>query len=395
MENRLTMNGNAGALTHQQPEPGLLVWTGAPSAKVVQALARAQAEVGDVAHDKENQFHGYRYTSAEAIIRAGREAATKGRLVLAVLGTRWEPLELPLLQVEIDILLGCADSGESTQFRVIYPGQVEKGRPADKAAAAAVTLGLSYALRNLLLIPRVADHEDVSARDDTGERGASGGRQNDRRQRDDRGSGSGGGRPQPQPQRQQEPPGNVKAAQRLAAALECRDRTLDDLREAMRQRLDETYSAGEVQMIGKPVEQWSKRVGTLAGEILRSAGWEPVRDCREDGSAPTAGNPHDWVAQALASKDVSPAVWTYWGQRLVTNIAEAGAGCEWPEPREVAARVVGQASERGMLTPPAANASQTVKREATEAWRRLADTVLQRFDLPSGKPLPEPDLVGG
>jgi hypothetical protein len=130
--------------------------------KLAAALVAAQKAIKPVQHDRENTFHRYRYASSEAIIQAAREALLSASL--AVVMTGWE------LDGEQAVKVGFAlihDTGASAEFSVTAPALVEKGRPLDKAVSGALTLAESYFLRGLLLIPRVAESDDVAARDDT------------------------------------------------------------------------------------------------------------------------------------------------------------------------------------------------------------------------------------
>ncbi len=126
------------------------------------ALVAAQRAISNVPHDKTNTFHRYSYTSSEAIFREAREALLGAGLAAVMTG--WSIESEEAVRVSFRLI---HESGASTDYEVVAPALVDKGRPFDKAVSAALTLAESYWLRGLLLIPRVADSEDVAGRDDT------------------------------------------------------------------------------------------------------------------------------------------------------------------------------------------------------------------------------------
>jgi hypothetical protein len=58
-------------------------------------------------------------------------------------------------------------SGERMEITIAWPVVPDRGRPLDKAVASAATTSLSYLLRDLLLMPRVDEADDIAGRDDT------------------------------------------------------------------------------------------------------------------------------------------------------------------------------------------------------------------------------------
>lgn len=153
---------------------------------IASAIAMAQGLMQRVGHDGKNQHHGYRYTSAEAVIEAAIEPMKKAGLGLVQCG--WEPLP-PRCDTWFDV----SDKGEQLEQRVSGPARIEirymlvhesgvawwmppvtmpvlpeKGRPMDKAEATALTYSLGYVLRGLLKIPRTDDADDLDQRDDRG-----------------------------------------------------------------------------------------------------------------------------------------------------------------------------------------------------------------------------------
>lgn len=135
------------------------------------ALVEAQSHAQAVAKDSTNSFHRYKYASAEAVIEEARQALAAAGLALITTGWRFEPhaseefSSAPIGRVHVKYRL-LHTSGESVEFESSTPVISEKGRPADKAEATALTYNLGYFLRGLLLLPRVDESEVVDARDD-------------------------------------------------------------------------------------------------------------------------------------------------------------------------------------------------------------------------------------
>lgn len=139
--------------------------------KIYAALVAAQKSITGVAHDAENKFAKYRYTSSETIIAAGRKALNEHGLAL---------IQRPRLQVrddderrlDIDYLLIHEPSGEAMLFETDTAAVEGKGRPVDKAESGALTLSLAYFYRGLLSINRPAEAgeeiggEHIDQRDD-------------------------------------------------------------------------------------------------------------------------------------------------------------------------------------------------------------------------------------
>lgn len=133
-----------------------------PPRSLSAALLAAQRAVNAVGKDSRNDFHKYRYVSAEAMISACRAALAEGGLT--VRRRAWEISDdgtFVVSKFEVSYSL----TGESTVDTVPWFAVVEKGKPADKALASALTTSLSYWLRDLLLIPR-EDEETMDSRDD-------------------------------------------------------------------------------------------------------------------------------------------------------------------------------------------------------------------------------------
>ena len=128
-------------------------------------LLKAQQAIGAVGKDSRNDFGNFNYASAETIITASREVLHKYDLIVTRNGWRIirEPDALPI--VEAVYVLG-HKSGINVVCATQYPIVVKGGAmPEDNALNASLTTGLSYFLRDLLLIPRV--EVEGCARQDT------------------------------------------------------------------------------------------------------------------------------------------------------------------------------------------------------------------------------------
>jgi hypothetical protein len=133
-----------------------------PKTGLIAALVAAQADVKPVAKDSRNEFHRYNYASADDVIAAARAALDKHDL--AVFQAGWK-LDAGMVSVHYEVQH--AGTGETMGIDVNLPVIEEKGRPMDKALFGALTEGLSYFLRGLLLIPREDSSDTPSARDDS------------------------------------------------------------------------------------------------------------------------------------------------------------------------------------------------------------------------------------
>ena len=153
------------------------------SAAFQAALAAAQAAVSPLARDGRNEHHRYRYTTSEAVIDEGRSALSSNGLALvctrAVLshedvietvttqdGELRERTARHYMLTANYLLVG---HGDTLEIMSETPAIPEKGRPLDKALAAAKTYDLAYTLRSILLIPRsdaLAREAEADQRDD-------------------------------------------------------------------------------------------------------------------------------------------------------------------------------------------------------------------------------------
>jgi len=138
------------------------------------ALAKAQAAARAVEKDATNKFHRYNYTSAEGMIAEAKLAMSQfGLAVFPISAALREPhaSELPSkddgdLGKGARCVLSAAwlvvhELGGQQMIECEWPVIPEKGRPLDKALAAARTASLNYLLRDLLQLPRVEEGTDL------------------------------------------------------------------------------------------------------------------------------------------------------------------------------------------------------------------------------------------
>ena len=130
------------------------------------ALVKAQAMMRGVEKDGNNQHHGYRYASAEAMMLAALSVMRETGLAFTAIRTRVEPARGPcdaMLVAEYEM---AHESGESKKYFSETPIHVGKGKLFDKALATAKTYDLSYTLRGAFTIPRVDEADERDSQDD-------------------------------------------------------------------------------------------------------------------------------------------------------------------------------------------------------------------------------------
>lgn len=150
---------------------------------LAKALVAAQKRVSHVGKDAKNEFHNYKYASSEAVIDEASGALSEEGLAFLPLRIERDPAQVehvwtgegedawistPRRMRAVYLLLH--ESGEQFEFESSMPVIPEKGRPEDKAEFGARTENLAYALRDLLLIPRLGEG-GASGRNDTDDKG--------------------------------------------------------------------------------------------------------------------------------------------------------------------------------------------------------------------------------
>lgn len=132
------------------------------------ALVAAQRAAGSVGKGAWNDYHKYKYASAEAVIEEARHALNDAGLALMHVGWVSHPAiagDHPHPRVEVHYRL-LHEDGVALDFKASSYVIPEKGRPPDKAEAGALTTNLSYVLRTLLLLPREEEGTSPDTRDD-------------------------------------------------------------------------------------------------------------------------------------------------------------------------------------------------------------------------------------
>ena len=122
------------------------------------ALVAAQRAAVGVHKSSRNSFHKYDYASAEQIIWVATKALTGAGLALICIASEITGEGQLYLRRHFDLI---HEGGGSKVLSQVWPIVPEKGRPLDKAVAAADTAGLGYLLRSLLLLPRVEKGTDL------------------------------------------------------------------------------------------------------------------------------------------------------------------------------------------------------------------------------------------
>ncbi len=136
-------------------------------ASIAAALVKAQREARDVVKDGVNAYHKYAYATSEDIAQECKRALNANGLALCRVG--WSSTQ-PTEHAPGNVLVRYAlvhDSGDSWLLpEASCPVCPEKGRPEDKATAAALTFSAGYVALGLLQIERVDEHAP-DARNDT------------------------------------------------------------------------------------------------------------------------------------------------------------------------------------------------------------------------------------
>lgn len=137
-------------------------------ATIAKGIVDAQKIIKTVEKASTNQYHHYKYASGEDVLIAGRGALNTAGLALLTEGwaIRHGDENIPDA-VDVSYLLCHTDGSQWRPHSVETPIIPDKGRPPDKALAAALTYNLAYYLRGLLLIPRAETEAEVDKRNDS------------------------------------------------------------------------------------------------------------------------------------------------------------------------------------------------------------------------------------
>jgi hypothetical protein len=135
---------------------------------IAKRLIAAQKAVEAVEKSSTNSFHKYKYASSEDVTETARKALLNAGLGVSRIG--WDYVQAMTENDESFIRVTYAifsEEGDSHVFpATATPAVPEKGRPADKAVAGALTLNQNYFLLGLLEIVR-EDENDVEKRNDS------------------------------------------------------------------------------------------------------------------------------------------------------------------------------------------------------------------------------------
>lgn len=134
--------------------------------KLAEALAKAQAELGNIPKDAINKHMNQPYTSAETMIEHCRKALHKHNIAVVCM-KRSSVKEAGMLHSVFRVMCG----EEHIEMEYDMPIVEGRGTPLDKATAAASTYTLTYFLRDLMLAPRGESIEDIGKDQEKGAAG--------------------------------------------------------------------------------------------------------------------------------------------------------------------------------------------------------------------------------
>lgn len=167
----------AEAVEEPQPFETRPVWV-AGSAHLVatrhlhRALLQAQRSIRGVAKRAKNRHQDYQYATADDMAEEARSALNEAGIYLGCISVDYEVGpggvhgDEDCLRAAITYRLVHAESGEYEDYLSRSPIVPGRGRPQDKAEAAAWTYNLGHFVKGLLLIPRVDEDAEVDNRDD-------------------------------------------------------------------------------------------------------------------------------------------------------------------------------------------------------------------------------------
>jgi hypothetical protein len=136
---------------------------------IAQALAQAREQCKAASKDAHNSHHGYKYASAESILTEATQAFTSTGLHVLLFPPKLQVLGTGNLATYemVRLVALIHSSGEAVPLGDLHwPVIPDRGRPLDKAFAAAITTSEAYYLRDLLLMPRVDEAGQMDDRDD-------------------------------------------------------------------------------------------------------------------------------------------------------------------------------------------------------------------------------------
>lgn len=133
---------------------------------IAMALVKAQAAVKAVEKDSTNSFHKYKYASSDDMVAEARRAMTGAGLACSRIGWTEQPVtEHAPARLLVHYMLTSVEGECMFLPPVSVPVLPEKGRPEDKAEAAALTYSHGYLVLGLLQMARV-DEGSPDQRDD-------------------------------------------------------------------------------------------------------------------------------------------------------------------------------------------------------------------------------------
>ena len=128
-------------------------------------MSEVRRRVVAIEKDSKNQHGGYDYVSAEAMISKTRSAMLDVGLVFARKSGVIEDVGGCLI-LRGEFVVIDTDYGEAFTFSLDLPCPPRKGMPEDKAAMAALTSSVNYALRDLLMVSRGRE-DQIEASDES------------------------------------------------------------------------------------------------------------------------------------------------------------------------------------------------------------------------------------
>ena len=128
------------------------------------ALVAAQASAKGLHHDQRTSFGPqYNYTSTESLILEAQKHLSANGLAFVCTVSKLSEFGVAQAVAKLSMVYTLTHSGGQSQlYEQEWPVCPGKGRPMDKAVAAADTASLGYMLRGLLLMARVEKGTDLN-----------------------------------------------------------------------------------------------------------------------------------------------------------------------------------------------------------------------------------------